>query len=86
MCSGNILENMFENLVVYVWQNPLDDDDCGAILIAAQDFSHVQELSENLSSRDRLAKSFDDLCGMLWDSEVSYYNISDSMHYYQYME
>lgn len=77
---------MFENLVVYVWQNPLDDDDCGAILIAASDIGQIQELSENLSSRDKLAKSFDDLCGMLWDSEISYYNISDSMHYYQYTE
>lgn len=86
MCSGDILENMFENLVIYVWQNPLDDDDCGAILIAAKDFNYVQSLSENLSSRDRYAKSFDDLCGMLWDAEISWYNISDSMHYYQYTE
>lgn len=86
MCSGSILENMFENLVIYVWQNPLDDDDCGAILIAAKDFDYVQSLSENLSSRDRYVKSFDDLCGMLWDAEISWYNISDSMHYYQYTE
>ena len=85
MC-GDILENMFENLVVYVWQNPLDDDDCGAILIAVKDFGYVQSLSENISSRERLAKSFDDLCGILCSDEVTYYNISDSMHYYQYTE
>lgn len=86
MCSGDILENMFENLVVYVWQNPLNDDDCGAILIAAKDFSSIQELSENYCGSEKEAKSFDDLCGLLWDSEISYYNISDSMHYYQYTE
>jgi hypothetical protein len=85
MC-GDILENMFENLVVYVWQNPADEDDCGAILIAVKDFAYVQSLSENISSRDRLAKSFDDLCGILCSDEVTYYNISDSMHYYQYTE
>jgi len=85
MC-GNILENMFENLVVYVWQNPLDDDDCGAILIDVKDFNYVQSLSENISPVDRLVKSFDDLCGILCSDEISYYNISDSMHYYLYTE
>jgi len=86
MC-GDILENMFENLVIYVWQNPLNDNDCGAILIAAKDFSYVQSLSENIHDPgEPEAKSFDDLCGILWDTEISYYNISDSMHYYQYTE
>ena len=84
--SGDILENMFENLVVYVWQNPLDDDDCGAILIAVEDFNYVQSLSENLSSRERLAKSFSDLCDILSNDEVEYDDISDNMHYYQYTE
>ena len=44
MC-WDILENMFENLVIYVWQNPLDDNDCGAIIIAVKDFDFVQELT-----------------------------------------
>lgn len=85
MC-GDILENMFENLVIYVWQNPLDDDDCGAILIAAKDFNHVQNFSENVSRYSRDAKSFNELCDILRSDNISYYNISDSMHYYQYTE
>jgi hypothetical protein len=81
-----ILGNMFENLVVYVWQNPLDDNDCGAILIAVKDFNYVQSLSENVSRHTQTARSFHDLCNILRDDDVSYYNISDSMHYYQYTE
>lgn len=85
--SGDILENMFENLVIYVWQNPLDDNDCGAILIAVKDFNYVQSLSENIHDPgDPDAQSFDQLCCILRNDEVSYYDISDSMHYYLYTE
>jgi len=86
MC-WDILENMFENLVIYVWQNPLDDNDCGAIIIAVKDFDFVQSLRENIHDPgDPDAESFDELCKILKDYEISYYDISSSMHYYLYTE
>jgi hypothetical protein len=85
--SGDILENMFENLVIYVWQNPLNDNDCGAILIAVEDFSHVQSLSENIHDPGKPdAKSFDELCDILSNDGIAYDDISDNMHYYFYTE
>jgi hypothetical protein len=70
-----ILDKMFENLVIYVWHNPNDDDDFGAILVQAHDMDQVYEFTENVSVRH--ATSFDEFISRLRKAEIPFYIIYD---------
>jgi hypothetical protein len=77
-----ILNEMFENLVVYVWKPSDEDGEHKAVLISAKDFQYVQELSGEYLSGDYAVESFDELLDVLWDHEVPYQNLSDIIHYH----
>lgn len=79
-----LLESMFDGLVIYVWNNPLNSDDCGAVIISAKNFNEVQEISGEHGSADAsyLIKSFWDFKCKLYDVEIPYHDVSDNMHYH----
>ena len=82
-----ILNEMFENLVVYVWKPSDADDDHKAVLISAKDFNYVQELTGEHSSDDEyFVESFSELLDVLWDREIPYQNLSDIIHYHVHKE
>jgi len=70
--SSDILDNMFENLVVYVWYNPNDDDDSGAVFLRASDVDKVREYTDYISDRTK-AVSFGDFVVLLQDLEFPFY-------------
>jgi hypothetical protein len=76
-----ILNEMFENLVVYVWRESDEDDDHKAVLISAKDFQVVQEMTGEYPS-EYVVESFGELLDELWDREIPYQNLSDNIHYH----
>ena len=82
---SSLVGEMLSGLVVYVWNNPLDDNDLGAVLIKASDFSEVQEISgENIG--DSEPGSFLMFLDQLARSDVPYHDISENVHMYVYTE
>jgi len=84
--SDDILETMFNNLVVYVWNNPDDDEDCGSLLINSEDLAVVQDLIENLVVTYRQANSFQDLKHLLDLEEIYFFDLTDGLYIYNYVE
>lgn len=84
--SDDILETMFNNLVVYVWNNPADDEDCGSLLISSEDLAVVQDLTENLVTSYRQANSFRDLKHLLDLEEIYFFDLTDGLYIYNYIE
>jgi hypothetical protein len=83
---SGLLETMFEGLVIYVWNNPLNDDDCGAIIFRSEDFSEVQEIIGEYPSDKPPAKSFGAFERALDDAEIPYDDVSDNMEYHIHVE
>jgi hypothetical protein len=81
-----LLESMFDGLVIYMWNNPLNDDDCGAVIISAKNFSEVQEISGEYPSDAPPVKSFLDFVNRMYDAEIPYHDVSDNMHYHIHEE
>jgi len=84
--SDDILEAMFNNLIVYVWNNPNDDEDCGSLLISNEDLMVVQDLTENLVTDLEQANSFEDLKQLLDAEEISYFDMRDGLYIYNFIE
>lgn len=87
--SDDILETMFNNLVVYVWNNPNDNEDCGSLLINSDDLSVVQDLTENpesLVKRYEQANSFQDLKHLLDLEEIYFFDLTDGLYIYNFIE
>jgi|WetSurSiteA1Bulk_404760.scaffolds.fasta_scaffold84001_3 hypothetical protein len=87
--SDDILETMLNNLVVYVWNNPNDDEDYGCLLIGSEDLAVVQDLTENLESlvkRYEQANSFRDLKDLLDLEEISFFDLTDGLYIYNYIK
>jgi hypothetical protein len=79
-----LLESMFDGLVIYVWNNPLNDDDCGAVIISEKNFIEVQEISGEYISDEPYVESFRDFESALYCAEIPYHNVSGIMHYHIY--
>jgi len=79
-----LLESMFDGLVIYVWNNPLNDNDCGAVIISAKNFNEVQEISGEHVSDAPYVESFRDFESALYDAEIPYQDVSSNMHYHIY--
>jgi len=78
-----IFESMFENLIVYVWLNPVNEEDTGALLIRVDDLRIVQDLTENICDDGfEQAVSFDNLKRLLQVEDVGYFDITDSLYCY----
>lgn len=79
----SLIHDMFREVLVYVWTNPLDDCDFGAILISLEDFNAVQEYTENCDTRyARQAQSFYDFKERLRNSEIDFVDITDNVNLY----
>jgi hypothetical protein len=84
---SQILDTMFENLVIYVWYNPadIDQEDFGAILVHAHDMDRIYEYTERDSNIVNPATSFDDLLHKLRNAEIPFYIIyNESIQIYVY--
>lgn len=77
----DIIDEMFYNLYLYVWHNPLDDEDSGAILIKTQDADKVRRFTENASDEDDRATSFIDLTIKLVEAGIPFYEVDDADMY-----
>jgi hypothetical protein len=86
MMSDDILETMFNELVVYVWNNPNDDEDCGSLLINSEDLVVIQDLTENLESVYRQVNSFRELKHSLDLEEIYYFDLTDGLYIYNFIE
>jgi hypothetical protein len=78
-----IIESMFKDVVVYVWLNPVVDEDMGALLIEAENLRIVQDLTENICDVGyEQAVSFDNLKRLLQVEDIGYFDITDSIYCY----
>ena len=81
----DILDTMFENIVVYVWMDCTEDDDAQdhAILLKAEDVDRARDFTENVSDV-RTAESFDDFKQLLREEEIEFHDISDSVDIFEF--
>jgi hypothetical protein len=83
---NELVDTMFEGIVIYIWYHPLDDDDddFGAILIRSDDIYKAKEFSECGDGPHET--SFYEFCRQLRGADISFYDISYNVDMYVYTE
>jgi hypothetical protein len=83
----SLVNDMFREVLVYVWTNPLDDCDFGAILISLDNFDLVQRYTENCDTRyTRQPQSFYDFKDRLKNDDIDFVDITDNVQLYVFTE
>jgi hypothetical protein len=74
----DILDEMFGNLVVYVW---IGDDDMRAVLLRSEDVDQAKMFTEYGDGEK--ADTWDRFLYLLEDEDIEYYDISDNLDVFE---
>ena len=82
----DILDLMFENLVIYIWMDCTDATDVGrdgAVLLKVEDVDRAKEFTEYISDK-RGAESFEDFKNLLRNDDIEFHDVSDSIDIFEF--